>query len=336
MHIDDYSAGDFALDPRFQEWVQKPDSENERFWQNWLAQHPEKQGLIAEARQLVLHLNFRENLPTPAEQAAVWNRINATRQQNHPDQTVVRPLWSSRQWVRWAAVLTGIAFLGSMLYFLNQRTTPEYHTAYGQTQTIILPDGSEVILNAHSNLKLATNWQDGKTREVWLTGEAFFKVVKKTVPTRFVVHTDNLNVEVLGTQFNVASRKGATQVVLNSGKVKLDVGKGTYQKSIVMVPGDLVEISGERKKLTKRSVKPERYNDWTNQQWILDNTSLSEVTARLEATFGLRVTFVDPDIAQERMTGVVPSENLDDLIDALSTTNGLKITRQENQLYISR
>ncbi|GAB3988163.1 DUF4974 domain-containing protein [Spirosoma daeguense] len=336
MHIDDYSAEDFALDPRFQEWVKNPDPENERFWQTWLDQHPDKQELIAEARQIVLLLNFREDLPAPGEQTAVWSRINETRQQKQFEQPVVRPLWSSRQWARWAAVLSGIAFLGSLLYYLNQRTTPEYHTAYGQTQTITLPDGSQVILNAHSTLKLATNWQDGQTREVWLTGEAFFNVVKKTAPTRFIVHTNDVNVEVLGTRFNVASRKGATQVVLNSGKVKLDMGKGAQQKSIVMAPGDLVEISNEKKKLTKRSVKPERYNDWTNQQWILDNTSLSDVTSRLETTFGLTVTFTDPSIAQERMTGVVPSENLDDLIDALSTINGLKITRQENQLYISR
>ncbi|GAB3271756.1 FecR family protein [Larkinella harenae] len=333
MNFENYSAEDFALNPLFQQWVRHPDPENDRFWQNWLAQHPDKQGLVSEARQIVVLLNFRADEPTPAEQTAVWNRIMQTRQQTQRPKTVGWPLQS---WGRWAAVLAGIALLGSLLYYLNRRAAPQYHTNFGETQTITLPDGSQVTLNAHSTLKLATNWQGGQTREVWLTGEAFFQVVKKTVPTRFVVHTDELNVEVMGTAFNVASRKGATQVVLNSGKVKLDVGQGTVRKSIVMAPGELVEITGKQKKLTRRMVEPERYNDWTNQQWILENTTLEEVTTRLENTFGLTVTFDDPDIAQERMTGVVPAENLDDLIDALATTNKLQITRDGDQLHISR
>lgn len=336
MNFDDYSAEDFALDTHFQQWVQQPDPENERFWQNWLVQHPDKKELVQEARQIVALLNFRKDVPAPTEQTVVWNRINTTRQQIRRGETRVRPLWPSHQLSRWAAVLGGIAFLGSLLFYLNNRTISQYNTEYGQTQTITLPDGSQVILNAHSALKLATNWQEGQSREVWLTGEAFFKVVKKPVPTRFIVHTADLNVEVLGTQFNVASRRGATQVVLNSGKVKLEMGRGASRKSMIMVPGELVEISGQQKKLTKRTVKPERYNDWTDQQWILENTPLREVTDRLETTFGLKVTFEDPDIARERMTGVLPAENLEDLIDALSTTNKLKITRHDDQLSISR
>ncbi|WP_460671009.1 FecR family protein [Larkinella ripae] len=336
MNFDDYSAEDFALNERFQRWVQQPDPDTERFWQDWLARHPDKQETITEARQLVALLNFREDQPAADEQAAVWNRLNTTRKPGFSEQVGVRPLWASRRWMGWAAAMAGMVFLGTLLYFFNRPTSPQYHTEYGQTQTITLPDGSEVILNAHSNLKLATDWQEGQTREVWLEGEAFFKVVQKQRPSRFIVHTSDLNVEVLGTQFNVDSRKGATQVVLNSGQVKLELPQGADRKSIVMAPGELVEFSSRQKTLTKRTVKPERYSDWTSQQWILDNTSLREVADRLEKTFGLKVTFADPDIAQERMSGVVPAENLEDLIDALSTTNTLQISRDENQLYISR
>jgi ferric-dicitrate binding protein FerR (iron transport regulator) len=86
----------------------------------------------------------------------------------------------------------------------------------------------------------------------------------------------------------------------------------------------------------KRVVDPALYSDWTSHQWILQNTTLAEVTTRLEETFGLTVVYESPEIAQERMSGIVSTENLEDLLDALSTINGLRMTKTKNQLRIAR
>lgn len=348
MEYTRYTAEDFALDPRFQQWVREPNSESELFWQQWLKLHPDKAEEIQEARQMVALVNFRDNAATQEEQTEVWNRIRATRQRNQPFQPTrsSRTMPLHRKWQGWAAAVVGIAMLGSLLYYANLLTTSRYATEYGQTQTIVLPDGSTVILNANSTLSLADEWDEAHPREVWLEGEAFFKVQKKSNPAisttnqpgnaRFIVHTNSLNVEVLGTQFDVSTRSEYTKVVLNSGKVKLDLHQQHAGSSILMAPGDLVEVSSAQKQPLKRKVKPELHSDWTNQQWILNNTSLQEVKSRLEETFGLEVTFASPDIARERMTGIVSTESLDDLIDALSTTNGLRMTKEGNQLFISR
>jgi ferric-dicitrate binding protein FerR (iron transport regulator) len=115
-------------------------------------------------------------------------------------------------------------------------------THYGETARIKLPDGSMVVLNAHSTLTY-NDWSEGQTREVWLNGEAFFEVQKKhdaTGRVKFVVHTGDLNVEVLGTRFNVSNRGLRTQIVLEEGKVRLRYEQET-EKVIDMQPGELVE-----------------------------------------------------------------------------------------------
>ncbi|MES2734482.1 MAG: FecR domain-containing protein [Bacteroidota bacterium] len=337
-----YTAEDFALDLYFQQWVQHPEEDNEQFWQSWLQQHPNSWKAIQEAREMVRLLTMPVDLPSPTEEEEVWKRILATRQRgldNQPNpfriESRTQPLIARRQFLAWAASFTGLVMMAGLLYWTLSSKPVQYATDFGQTKTIVLPDGSSVILNAHSTLRLSSDWSEHHPREVWLTGEAFFKVVKKSQPVSFTVHTDDLNVEVLGTQFNVFSREGATRVVLKSGKVKLQPTQSPGGAGILMVPGELAEVS-DKHPLTKRLVKPELYSDWTKKQWVLENTPLREVMDRLEATFGMEVVFASEDMGQERMSGVVSTENLNDLIDALATINGLKITQTKSQLYITR
>ncbi|WP_431215534.1 hypothetical protein ACQ86N_13075 [Puia sp. P3] len=89
----------------------------------------------------------------------------------------VRSIGGYRRWIVAAAVmavLAGIYLLRPMLI----HSTPELHTAYGEVRESRLPDGSSVVVNADSKLVFSQGWEDGKDREVWLTGEAFFHVAK--------------------------------------------------------------------------------------------------------------------------------------------------------------
>ena len=109
-----------------------------------------------------------------------------------------------------------------------QRRRIHYTTAYGETKQLTLPDGTRVILNANSNLSYANDWASGevsRTRSVRLAGEAFFKVTKRQTPTgspvKFVVNSRDLQIAVLGTEFNVNQRGQAVSVMLNEGKVQI-------------------------------------------------------------------------------------------------------------------
>jgi ferric-dicitrate binding protein FerR (iron transport regulator) len=223
--------------------------------------------------------------------------------------------------------------------------TTRYSTNYGQTQEIILPDSSTVILNANSKIRYASQWDSDKVREVWLEGEAFFTVRKKqkwqqvaaSASSKFIVHTQDLHVEVLGTEFTVSERREQTQVTLNSGKIKLDLNAEKETAPILMQPGEQVIFSSQKQQLKQTRVKPEIYSSWAKQVWILEDTPLYKVAQMIEETFGVKVIIADKaGIAQDKMTGVVPIKNIDEMLEALSTVYQLKITKKDYTIIFKK
>lgn len=326
------------MDSHFQRWVQCPGGEDDLFWQKWLSEHPEKRETVEQARSLILLFKFKEDIPAEGNQEEVWERITESRRARGTTRQL-RPEGRWQPFRKWAAVAALLLVSGILFYLSRVDRTVSYHTDFGQHKSITLADGTSVIMNANSTLEVLPNWWGwGESREVRLTGEAFFKVAKKKGfgDKRFIVHTEKVDVVVLGTHFNVFSRARGSQVVLNSGRVKLQLNREGQPGSILMKPGELVGLYEGTENPVKKKVDPERYNDWTRQQWIMDGTTLREVTSRIEETFGLEVTFASPDIAQERMTGVISTENLDDLLDALAKVNELQVKREGDRLLFER
>jgi DNA-directed RNA polymerase specialized sigma24 family protein len=121
--------------------------------------------------------------------------------------------------------------------------------------------------------------KDKKDRVVWMQGEAFFDINHLENNQKFIVKALNIDVEVLGTQFNVNSRRNNTTVVLNSGKVKLN--HDDLVNDEFMDPGDLVEFSGHEKKIRKKVVNPEQFSSWKSNILIFKATPLSEIAQTL-------------------------------------------------------
>jgi ferric-dicitrate binding protein FerR (iron transport regulator) len=212
----------------------------------------------------------------------------------------------------------------------------EYVTAFGETRALVLPDGSQVMLNGNTRLSYSEKWAAQQTREVWLSGEAYFSVKKSTdkARSRFIVHTKKLDVEVLGTQFNVSGRKNATQVVLNEGEVKINPGDGAKVPPLIMKPGELLEYSGTQQPIIRKVVNPQMYSSWKFKKMVFEETTLKEIAERIEATYGYRVLFADTALAGRRLTGTIPSDNMDVLLLTLSKLFNLDIRKDQNQLSI--
>ena len=210
-----------------------------------------------------------------------------------------------------------------------------HSTVYGEIATIILPDNSTVVLNGNSEIRYAPGLGQG-AREVWIEGEAFFSVKHTHDNRKFVVHSsEELDVEVLGTEFNVYDRPDAVRVVLNSGKVKLNIRNGNEEpRQIDMRPGELVELH-EDLKYEKRDVNPELYTSWINGKVVLDNTSFREIVVLLEETYGLSVTVPDTTLYNERFSGTVPSENVEALLKALALSFNLSIQENGNNVIFN-
>ncbi len=143
-----------------------------------------------------------------------------------------------RKFLRVAAA-AAVLILGSYLYLnLSDETIS---TSFAENKEITLPDLSEVVLNADSELSYSERKWD-KKRNVNLKGEAFFRVAKGK---RFTVATDAGNVAVLGTQFNVENRKGFFEVTCFEGLVSVSFKNKVTQlragSSFIAIHGEIVE-----------------------------------------------------------------------------------------------
>ena len=240
-----------------------------------------------------------------------------------------------RNWLRGAAAVALLGLVGALAWWhaASDEETVDYATAYGETRTVVLPDGSEVMLNANSRVRYQAPTARRPRREVWLEGEAFFKVMHLDQPTPvpFLVHTPDLQVQVLGTEFNVNTRRGRTQVVLNKGSVALQLPS---DETTALQPGELAEFAAPEAQLHKATVDPERFTAWRDRRLKFDDTPLSEVALVLEENYGVRVVFDSPDLRDERVTGEISAQKIDTILKALSTLFSIAVERSGNTVRI--
>ncbi|WP_324670518.1 FecR family protein [Hymenobacter sp. GOD-10R] len=255
---------------------------------------------------------------------------------------VHRPSRAKRwQWATMAAVVALLVVAGS--YWLVPtlwQSRLHYATGYGQQQRIVLPDGSEVVLNANSTLETPAVWDPQARREVWLHGEAYFIVAHKAAPSvrtiaqaaeplKFVVHSGPVDVAVLGTKFNVNSRADDTRVVLAEGKVQLTA---PGQPALLMKPGELVDFAPTHAAYATRKVNPGLYTAWKEHHYIFDDTPLPEIARLLEDTYGYKVFVQDKALLHKKLTGEINTKNPEVLLYALSKSFGIRIEKQGKTL----
>lgn len=219
---------------------------------------------------------------------------------------------------RVAAAFTLMVCLAAFVYWFLSPTSITHATGFGQTARIVLPDNSTAILNGNSTLTYKSGWGSSGVREVTLEGEAYFSIKPSNTQQRFLVHiSDGVHVEVLGTEFTVSNRETKARVVLNSGKIQLNTEHQGKEK-LLMSPGELIEFDPRSDNYTKRYVNPEVYSSWKDKKLVLDRTSLQELLTMIEDTYGLRLQVSDNWLLDLEMSGRVPAENLDTLIQDIS------------------
>lgn len=337
-NYDDFTIADFVKDDFFLEWVRHPTAEAEEFWEQWLKLHPDQKTELLQARRLVLAFDFRKTPATDIPSEILLNRIR-TSIRNNVVVTSSAPAGASRPWLGFAAVLAFLLIVGAGLSFYIVTRSQSYvvvQTAYDEKKELILPDRSVVLLNANSSLRYRSDWNVETPREVWLRGEAFFRVVKSDSPEglKFRVHTENLDVEVLGTTFNVMNRRGKTQVVLNTGKIRL-TSESVHDKAITMEPGELAELSQGQEAFVTREVNPKLYTSWTANQLVFQQSTLAEIMQILENNYGLPVKNTVNGLENRTFTGTIPTVDLDTVLYVLSEAYAVDFRKVDSAIVIS-
>ena len=185
-------------------------------------------------------------------------------------------------------------------YYYTTTLDTSVKTEIAQTQRFLLPDGSEVALNAAS--KITYNKKDwANIRELTLDGEAYFKVKKGS---NFSVKTDEGTVSVLGTQFNVSARDGLFIVACFEGLVSV-----AFNDTLLKLPaGQKIQI--ENGKLMLNEANPNHSPVWLNDESSFENVSLQRVLEELERQFAVKVTVNNVNL-DKKFTGTFTHKNLE-------------------------
>lgn len=211
-----------------------------------------------------------------------------------------------------------------------------YKTSFGEIQKVTLPDGSKVVLNANSVLTVPRFGFQEDLREVYLNGEASFDVVHVKNHGRFLVRTMNeLNIEVLGTEFNVYSRKSGSKVVLQRGKVRLNYKQGEQSKAVTMKPGDLATMDNKGALQVRYTEQPHQYSAWKFHRFIFDDITFREIANRLEEVFGTKVIIQDKDLANLLISGSFTALDAEELLDILSEAQEFSYTKKGEEIIIT-
>lgn len=198
------------------------------------------------------------------------------------------------------AVAASVALIIAVVYLFTLGDLT-IKTGFGEQEIVLLPDGSEVKLNAASQISYhAEKWDKQRTLE--LNGEAFFKVKKGPA---FNVKTLNGNVQVLGTSFNVKSRGEILDVTCYTGKVGVSSLSITEQ----LDPGETIRIkNGEM--IEFKQVDSKKEPSWTRGVTELENVSLPIVLDELSYVFGLTIKY-DGSLDHLVYTGAFPNQQVE-------------------------
>jgi len=253
--------------------------------------------------------------------------------------TKVISISKRRRWPWIVSAAAMILIVASIWFVVKGGNKNVIATEYGEQKKISLQDETEITLNAHSSIKYSKRWKDDQPREVWLKGEAFFKVKhldtdnKISEGERFLVHVKDVTVEVLGTSFDIRERRSKTEIVLESGKIKLSFNDGK-RPDITMAPGQIVTISPNSLMYVKDStINATDYRAWTNKRLVLNNGSLEEIIQYLEDNYGKKIIVQDTSLYRRQYQGMLMLDNLDDALFVLSKVLDVNIVKHNNTIF---
>jgi transmembrane sensor len=317
-------------DESFLAWYFKTDPLAVEKWNNRIAHDPKEKKLADEAVQLLQTITIKEQ-PVDLQRIkqAELRLINTTRLGAESKRANKVVFMKSRNIKWWAAA--AIIFLTSIGVWQYNRTSGKLsiQTAYGETRQDVLPDGSQVMLNANTTLDYK-NWKDGADREVWVKGEAFFHVKKTAQKNKFIVHTGHYDVVVTGTQFNVINRDNKSNVLLTEGSVIIN-GDG---QEVYMKPGDYVEFNSTG--IQKKAINNALVLAWKEHKFIFENTPMKEVASLVTEFYGIKVTLADEAVTAESISGIMPNDNLDVFLQSLAALPEYDVEKSDKEILIRK
>lgn len=216
----------------------------------------------------------------------------------------------------WAAAASIVLVLG-LSFFIYQKSiaieTKQYTVKLGEHAKITLSDGTQIWLNAGSFLKYPKEFK-GDTREVYLTGEAFFDVAKdKKHP--FIIHTDKMDTKVLGTSFNVQAYPDQTTQEVSVLTGRVNVKSTVTEENVYVTPGQKVIFKSKNNKLQAfKDVPVNTISLWRKNIIVFEDTPLPEVISTLNRNFNVVIEIKNKNLNSLKINGYFKELTADQVI----------------------
>ncbi len=238
-------------------------------------------------------------------------------------------------WMKWTAIIIIPICIASLTYFTLNTESEQLpfivKANSGDKATVVLPDGTNVILNSASELQYMNDFGK-KERRVSLEGEGYFNVAHDTQQT-FIVQVGDLEVKVLGTEFNVCAYGDSQDisVVLLKGKV----GIYTPTSSLKMLPGDRIKYNKTTRKMISEKVYANDYIAWTQGNLYFQNETLDNIMRTFSRIYNVSIRIDSPKIAKERFTGTIPGGSIRKALDILSLTSFFQYEVKDSTIILT-
>lgn len=222
-------------------------------------------------------------------------------------------------------IIIGIGLIAYMLV-----NTAKQVTVLAQQKVLndTLSDGSIVTINKGSSISYNSKFK-GDTRQVTLKGEAFFNVTpNKKKP--FIISVNDVQITVVGTSFNVKNINGNTEVVVESGIVKVT----RAGKTVELKANEKIEVHVQDSLLDKEPVRDKLYNYYRTKQFVCDDTPLWKLVDVVNEAYNSNVIIGDPAIKNLTITTTFDNESLEQVLNVIKETFNITVVKEGNTIIL--
>ena len=301
---------------------------------SWIAESEENRIYFESMKDVWSLTDFAmpETLDVDAALDAVNQRIDAM--ETETETNIVQMPWLRRNYKYVSGIAAGLVlalFMGFLVTRSNSTVTLASND-WNSEEAYVLPDGTSITFSGESEISYSKHFAKAE-RAVNFEGKAYFDVVKDAEKP-FVIHCDNMDVEVLGTSFLLNADKGAERYIVDlyTGKVKMTAfdKKGHELSAVEVNPGErgvLMVAEGEMKKMTYPEVKEEELL----KDRVLDfnNVSLSTIVETLEYIYSIEID-LDEAYASKKLTARFTDEDsVEEVLETIAAVFDFTVTKTD-------
>jgi len=222
---------------------------------------------------------------------------------------------------RTVAAISAMLLIALGIYVLwpHQLQLVALNVAAGQKCQVMLADGSKVWVNSSSSLRYPKAFDD-KTREVYLSGEAYFDI-RHDATKPFIIHTGSIVTTVLGTAFDIKEDKGLHSVVVTVTRGK--VGVATRSRLLgVITPNQQISVNTVNYTKTQQNVDAAEAVAWQQNAITFNDITFADAAAQLQQRFKVTISFANDKVKNCRFTGsALNEEKLDQILKVICNFN---------------